>query len=236
MKLEFYNKVLLANIYFIHGYYKSGLQLTSDSLLACGAKTIECSSHSIKSINPSGKEIDQNDLSPLLSAIQENKSEPLFVLCNVSPQFWQKIELPDHTIHHVVVYRPLEQIVDSITRQRIKDIYLSKKAFGRIIAIRKFQKSLPNLQLSIKSDFITFYKTIIENSVQSTTRLSIIHSIHFMNSIQIFIESVNKFTSSNLSITKLKGHFEEERFIQHKAIELYRDKELMEIHEFFKKD
>jgi hypothetical protein len=228
----------LIDIYFIHGYYKSGIHLTRDALITCKASAIEWPESLKKAEKPTGKEITENDISSLLSVL-DKKQEPSFIFGNLSANSLNSLkalnEITTYNVHHVVIYRPLEQIVDSITRQRIKDIYLNKKAIGRIFTMRKFQKSLPQLQQSIKSEYIAYYKGIMNRLIDDNSKVLVIQTGNFKASITDFVQIVNTNSGSQYPIEMIEEFYDSDKFIQQKSIDSYRDSSLNEIHSFFKK-
>ena len=222
----------MKDIYLIHGFYRSGLGLASSAIKHCGGHVISWPTEVSLSNNFQGSAIQASDLADLDSILQQQiNSEPIFITCSSTPDSWSIFhELKEYRVSHILIYRPLEQIVDSITRKRIQEIYLNKKTIGRIFSMRKFQKLLPGLQLSIKKQFIEYYSSATTQLENNSLSFSVVQSSNFMRSISSCFQNIQEKSGYQLEIGKLSSYFDQEKFVLQKVIDNYRDDELKKIH------
>ena len=222
----------MKDLYLIHGFYRSGLGLASNAVKHCGGRVISWPTQVNLSSNFEGVKVEAADLVGLHSILKKQiQSEPIFIQCTSTPDSWSVFhELKEYNVSHILIYRPLEQVVDSITRRRIQEIFLTKKAIGRIFSMRKFQKLLPGLQLSIKKQFIDFYSSATTQIENNSLSFSIVQTSNFIESMTSCFQNIQEKSGYQFDHEKLSSYFDQEKFVFQKAIDNYRDEELKKIH------
>ncbi len=169
----------------------------------------------------------------LFHELRDTKENTIgFFPCFLHPKQWQKeISFVSESSCITVIYRPVEQIIDSITRHGVKKIYLSKKGFAKMFALRKFNKSLADLQNSVKNAYIDYYLAMLELIERNKYNFHLINSSNFTKEFPSLVEHINK--KHGLNLKSKVEYYDEDLFNKMKEIDVYRDEGLNKIHSYF---
>ncbi len=217
----------------ICGFYRSGVQLLTGAIATGNGKINHSLLQNHKQewnerleflgINPKNK-----DSTFIESAMLNKEEEFHFLPCFIHPKHW-KNHLQNSAI--IVVYRPIEQVIDSVTRHGIKEIYLTNKGFGRMKAMRRFNKNLALIQQQTKAAYIDFYGDLMNLLDEKKHKSIVINSHRFQEEYPSFLDELKNL--HELEIEPTKQYYNEDMFTQQKAIDKYRDESLNRIHRFF---
>ena len=222
----------------ISGFYRSGVQLVCGGIDTGNGKVnpncIESENGvwdervAFLGLNPKKEKHDT-----LMDMWNNPTLSETFIPCFLHPKYWESHLGISTSSEYIilVVYRPIEQVIDSITRHGIKEMYLQKKGFGRMRAMRKFNKILPQIQQQTKASYIDFYQSIMEFSQQYKGKIIHFKSEDFINEFRNLQDKINPGLSENIELDE--KYFDADLFTKHRSIDTYRDKSLNEISLFF---
>lgn len=220
----------------ISGFYRSGVQLLSNAINAGnGNVKTRVPDISLEEWDERVEFLGLNPKEKTTEMLQKLWDDPqCFVPCFLHPKHWEEMLFHEKDPSKIIIiYRPIEQVIDSVTREGIKQIYLRKKAFGRMRAMRKFNKILPLIQQNVKAAYIDYYQTAMSFTKNNPTKIELFKSAEFSNALPLLLEKIN--ANRNDEILYNEDYFKPGLFTEHKAIETYRDDSLNEIHSYFTK-
>ncbi len=222
----------------IGGFYRAGVQLVANGLEAAG-------SHTVKDMLVQEEEkwtvsLDFLGLHPKSGVLEASGLwkdsgawKSVVFPCFYGVQYWeewlQKASKRDKKV--IIVYRPLEQVVDSITREGVKKIYARTKLFKRMYALRNFQKSLPELQYNLKSAFIEYYLSAKSFAEKNAATALILNSSSYRTDMPKIMDCLQ--SEYQLDLQEDRSYFEPDRFTLQKPIDSYREEALNTIQSFF---
>ncbi|MDA9774212.1 hypothetical protein N9B82_04570 [Saprospiraceae bacterium] len=152
-------------------------------------------------------------------------------------EFWDELlRKQSLSPKYLLVYRPLEQVVDSLVRRDIVELKSNPNPLKRWVHLRRYQKGLKKLQHAYKESWINHLLEMKRLAEREPKDCLILDASTLLNKQKKIHRKLTEDWGFKLEYLDFETIYDKSQLASLASISKYADKEIQELHDFFTKE